>query len=149
MPLALIGGAQAQTPPPADTASVASAATGTSVDFTITGARSTRGWIRLCLTSNPRKFPDCSGDAGAHTLTIPATSTTAHFDNVTPGTYAMSLIHDENGNGKLDTSLGIPREGYGFSRNAPVRFGPPRFASAAFTVANLPLHHAVRVRYIF
>lgn len=131
-----------------DTAPAAARSPGTEVEFAITGARSTRGFIRLCLTSNTRRFPDCTGDAAAHTLSIPASSSTARFEGLAPGTYALSLIHDENGNGRMDTSLGIPREGYGFSRDAAVRFGPPRFSAAAFVVAAVPLHHSVRVRYL-
>ncbi len=38
------------------------------------------------------------------------------FEDISPGTYALAVIHDENGNGKLDTNwVGIPTEGYGFS----------------------------------
>jgi uncharacterized protein (DUF2141 family) len=40
------------------------------------------------------------------------------FPGVTPGTYAISVFHDENSNGKLDTNLlGIPREGVSASNN--------------------------------
>jgi uncharacterized protein (DUF2141 family) len=31
--------------------------------------------------------------------------------------------------------LGLPREAMGFSNNAPIRLGPPRFDAAAFEVA--------------
>ena len=37
---------------------------------------------------------------------------------------------DQNGNGKLDTMLGIPREGIAFSHDPRLAFGPPRFAAA-------------------
>lgn len=50
------------------------------------------------------------------------------------GDYALALVHDENGNGRMDTFLGMPREGFGFSRDAPVRFGPPRFEDARFAL---------------
>jgi len=51
-----------------------------------------------------------------------------------PGAYALSLIHDENGNGRLDTRLGIPREGFGFSNNPHIWFGPPSFSAARFMI---------------
>lgn len=48
--------------------------------------------------------------------------------------YAVAVVHDENGNGKLDTGLfGIPREGLGASRNARRLFGPPKFDDAKIT----------------
>ena len=71
------------------------------------------------------------------------------FDNVAPGTYAIALLHDENRNGRADRALSmIPREGFGFSRDAPVRMGPPSFDSAAFTVRASPVSQAIRMRYM-
>ena len=62
------------------------------------------------------------------------------FDNVEPGEYALTVLHDENGNGKLDTNLlGMPKEGYGVSNNAFRRFGPPRFREAKITVNGEPI----------
>jgi len=57
------------------------------------------------------------------------------FKNLPYGTYAASVWHDENDNGKMETSLiGIPREGTGASNNAKGKMGPPKFADAAFKV---------------
>jgi uncharacterized protein (DUF2141 family) len=51
-----------------------------------------------------------------------------------PGDYAAQAFHDENGNHQVDKNLlGIPREGVGFSRNARIRFGPPKWADAVIT----------------
>ncbi len=50
------------------------------------------------------------------------------FQDIPPGEYAISVIHDANKNGKLDTNfLGIPKEGFGFSNDAMGKFGPPSF----------------------
>ena len=55
------------------------------------------------------------------------------FSGIAPGAYAVSVFHDENSNGKLDTKfMGIPREGVGASNNARGHFGPPKFDAAAF-----------------
>ncbi len=57
------------------------------------------------------------------------------FKGVPPGTYAITVIHDENDDGKLSfDAAGIPIEGYGFSRDAIGRRGPPKFEDAALTV---------------
>ena len=54
------------------------------------------------------------------------------IENLLFGEYAISVIHDLNGNGKLDTNLfRIPKEPYGFSNNAVATFGPPKFEEAA------------------
>ena len=119
------------------------------VKVTVTGLRSVKGQILACLTTQPRGFPDCAADPAAFHLAVPAGSGgTLDFGAVPPGLYAVSVVHDENGNGKLDKRLMMPREGYGFSRDAPVLFGPPRFAAAAFAVTG-DTAQALKIRYIF
>ncbi len=50
------------------------------------------------------------------------------------GDYAIRVMHDINGNDKLDSNfVGIPNEPYGFSNNAG-SFGPPKWDKAKFTV---------------
>lgn len=121
----------------------------TTVSISISAMRSTKGQVLACLTTRADAFPDCSKDPAAHKLTVPANKGgELDFGAVPPGRYAVSLIHDENGNGKLDTRLMIPREGYGFSNDAPVRMGPPKFEKAAFAVAEHPVHLAIKMRYL-
>ena len=127
----------------------ATAPQNTDVSVSVTDMRSAKGQVLACLTTRPDAFPDCEKDPQARKLTVPA-AIDLHLDfgAVPQGRYAVSLIHDENGNGKLDTRLMIPREGYGFSRDAPVRMGPPKFAQAAFDVAGDPVRLAIRMRYL-
>ena len=55
------------------------------------------------------------------------------FEAIPYGTYAISAVHDENSNGKMDQAdFGIPLEAYGFSNNARGQFGPPTFEASAF-----------------
>lgn len=57
------------------------------------------------------------------------------FEKVPEGTYAISLFHDENNNGEMDTNfMGIPKEDTGSSNNAPAKFGPPKWEDAKFLV---------------
>lgn len=125
---------------------------GGDVTVTITGMRSAKGQVLACLTTRADAFPDCAKDPLARKLTVPAgvqgQDLGLDFGRVPDGQYAISLVHDENGNGKLDTRLMIPREGYGFSRNAPVRMGPPRFANAVFAVSGGNAHLAIKMRYL-
>ena len=52
---------------------------------------------------------------------------------VKPGVYAVEATLDENHNGKVDRGLfGIPKEGVGFSNDAPIRLAPPRWKDAMF-----------------
>jgi uncharacterized protein (DUF2141 family) len=120
------------------------------VTATVTGLRSARGNLIACITQRADAFPDCDKDSKARSLTVPAGATVElRFGPLPNGRYAISLFHDENGNGKLDKRLMIPREGYGFSRDAPVRMGPPSFANAVFAVTGEASHQSIRMRYIF
>lgn len=59
----------------------------------------------------------------------------ADFAAVPTGDYAVVVVHDENGNGKLDNGLfGIGGEGYGFSNDARPLLGWPDFGDAAVSV---------------
>ncbi len=62
---------------------------------------------------------------------------TVTFEGLSEGEYAISLYHDENDNGKLDTGIfGIPKEDYACSRGARGRFGPPKWNDAVFHLDN-------------
>ncbi len=56
--------------------------------------------------------------------------------SLAPGDYAISIFHDSNGNGDLDTNfIGIPKEPVALSNNARPKFGPPKYKDAVFTLA--------------
>ena len=123
---------------------------GEDVSVTVTGLRNARGKVMACLTALPRAFPDCRKDPAARTLGVAAAkgTVTLDFGPVPAGIYAISLFHDENGNDKLDKAVLIPKEGFGFSRDAKVVMGPPRFSAAAFAVAGAPVRQVLRMRYM-
>lgn len=101
-----------------------------------------------CLTMRSDRFPACQADPDARRLKVPADVAVLHFDGLASGDYALALVHDENGNSRMDTVMGIPREGFGFSRNPAIRFGPPKFGSASFAVASGSVDTGVRVKYL-
>jgi len=120
-----------------------------SIVVEIEGLRSKNGQILACMTANPKAFPDCQKDPQALHLTAPAINgETVQFRNVEPGRYAIALFHDENANGRMDKMLMMPKEGFGFSRDAPLQFGPPKFGAASFAVGNTQVRTSIKVRYI-
>lgn len=59
------------------------------------------------------------------------------FDDLPDGFYAVTVVHDEDGNEDLTTNfLGIPTERIGSSNDAPARFGPPKWKDAMFEISN-------------
>lgn len=119
-----------------------------SLEIDVQNLRSAKGVLQVCLTARAESFPDCKNDSRAISRSVPASQTRIHFDSLPPGNYAAAVIHDENGNKKLDTMMGIPREGFGFSRNPPIRFGPPRFDAARFVVGDASPPQQVKMRYL-
>jgi uncharacterized protein (DUF2141 family) len=59
------------------------------------------------------------------------------FEHVPVGVYAMVAFQDIDRNKKLKTNLiGYPKEPFGFSRDAKLKFGPPDFDDAKVEVTN-------------
>ncbi len=121
-----------------------------SVAADVTGLRSVKGQLLLCMTTRADLFMKCDKDPAARRLTVPVAQahTSIAFEGLPSGTYAIALIHDENGNNKLDTTFGIPKEGFGFSRNPVIRMGPPKFGEASFAVGTGRADAPIRVKYM-
>jgi uncharacterized protein (DUF2141 family) len=100
----------------------------------VTGVRNGNGTVNICVFTTEQGFPDCSKSPALAFRQQPAVPGTLRFNfNIDPGPHAVSVLHDENNNGRLDTNfLGIPREGVGVSNNPLPRRGPPSFAEAVF-----------------
>ena len=98
------------------------------VRIEVDGLRSDRGVLRAAVCSRTEFLqPAC-----AHSAAAPAGAGALTVEDVPPGTYAVQVFHDEDGDGEFDRGAFRPLEGMGFSRDARMRFGPPRFADAAF-----------------
>lgn len=104
------------------------------VEVIITDVKDTTGTIMVALFADPETF--LKKPTFGKFVKAKSGLTTAVFENIKPGEYAVSIIHDANNNRKLDTNLiGIPREGFGFSNNAMGAIGPPSFDKAKFRVS--------------
>ncbi len=103
------------------------------------------GAVACALFDAPRGFPGGSGAIAQVRGEFTDGTAICRFKDVAAGTYAISAFHDMDGDGKLKTNLvGLPRETFAVSNNAPSHFGPPRFDDAKFTfdggTLRLPLH---------
>jgi len=73
-------------------------------------------------------------------------SVNIYFDEVPPGTYAIAVFLDENGNGKLDVNMfGIPKEKYGFSNNIYPAFRGANYKEASFQIQDQ--EQTIRIRF--
>lgn len=114
------------------------------------GLRSGEGQVLLALFRGPDGFPGAHGKAYRWTAApIAAGRAQIELSGLPPGEYAFALVHDENGNHRLDKNwLGIPKEGFGASNDARGRFGPPKYADAKFMVTQDGAVQRVRVAYM-
>jgi uncharacterized protein (DUF2141 family) len=109
---------------------------GATVEARMSAFKNDRGKVVVGLFKKTDEFPDINKKATMRgSVKIKNRKATYKFKNVKPGVWAIAVYHDENNNGKLDTNfLGIPKEGWGASRNPRPRMGAPDFDDAKFTV---------------
>jgi uncharacterized protein (DUF2141 family) len=102
---------------------------------TVGNIRTIKGEVGLLLFNSEKGFPSDPGKAIMKGfIKVNAHSIAYSFTNVSPGTYAVAVFHDENNDQKVNTNfLGIPKEGVGVSNNAKGFLGPPKFEDAKFT----------------
>ena len=112
--------------------------------------RNSTGTVACALFESSEGFPLEYLRYATNIMVIKIRETQARCDflDIPPGSYALAVIHDENMNGKLDTNLmGIPTEGYGFSRNAKALLGSPSFSAASFPYDGKNLDITVNLQY--
>jgi uncharacterized protein (DUF2141 family) len=116
----------------------------------IAGLRTDKGQVICSLYSSADGFPKIDGKAIAHSKGLIANRhADCEFSGVQQGTYAISVFHDENANGRLDTNfLGIPREGVGASNNARGHFGPPKFRDASVRYSGGHMDLRIMITYL-
>jgi uncharacterized protein (DUF2141 family) len=111
--------------------------------------RNDKGTIFCSLFNSEEGFPTLESKAFRLGQAKPKDKrAVCDFGSVPAGTYAVSVIHDENDNKKLDTNFfGAPIEGYGASNDARSSFGPPKFKDAKFDYKGGPLALKITVHY--
>ncbi len=117
------------------------------LDLSFTNVRSAKGSLLVCITAEPDYFPDCTGDPDKRFLTVPAARPVVKVNGLPARRFAVSVHHDENGNNKLDTFVGVPKEGIGFSRNPRLTFGPPGFERVALSITPGTNRQSVKLQY--
>jgi uncharacterized protein (DUF2141 family) len=94
--------------------------------------RNDHGRVRCMAFSSSAGFPTDPTRAVARVELTPVSGRgECVFEGLAPGSYAVAVHHDEDGEGDFDTGIfGIPTEGVGASRDARGTMGPPSFDDA-------------------
>lgn len=90
------------------------------------------GTVRIGLFKE-KGFPKAGKAIASIDVPVRDIKTTASFENILLGQYAIAVYQDVNLDGKLNRTIyGEPTEPYAFSNNVFGRFGPPKFEKVTF-----------------
>ena len=105
--------------------------------FRLDGFRNDKGRAHCSIFNDkdPAAFPEAESKwfKDVWQPTIKNGFAEVDFIGLPPGRYAAVCYHDENSNGKFDRSIiGMPKEGYCFSKNFKPTLSAPKFEDCAF-----------------
>lgn len=113
---------------------------------TIDNIKSMEGTIEIGLYNKGEKFLEEGHALRVVSIKVKENSETILIKDLPKGTYAISLYHDKNSNGKCDRNfLGIPKEPYGFSNHFIPKFSAPTFKDCIF---DLRSDHSMTIKLI-
>lgn len=118
------------------------------IHLTIQETSNDIGKVQVLLFNNKDGFPSDPSKA-IKKLSLALSNKTAKItlEEIESGTYAISVFHDEDGDGIMDkNSLGYPLNKFGFSNNPSILFGAPSFEKAAFEVSSKPVEINIKLR---
>jgi uncharacterized protein (DUF2141 family) len=119
-----------------------------SITVDVVQLRNLQGRVAIGLFDTAEAFPNSKKSRRSALVRASQSPVRVTFSGLEPGAYAVAVLHDENQNDEMDFNiLGMPVEGYGFSRDAPVLFGPPSFAAAAIQLESKSLRTVIKLRY--
>ena len=116
------------------------------LEIEIEGVRSNEGHVNVLVWTKGDGFPS-DADKALHRFTTGASTETIRFvvEDLPPGRYSVSAIHDENANGDLDRNfLGMPSEGAAISGDGMGFFGPRPFEETLVDVGDDPIRLEMR-----
>ena len=106
------------------------------LEITIRNVLPGQGELRIALFDTADGFPNEPASTQP-TLRQRADGDTVRvrFPGMPQGRWAVMVLQDLNGNGRIDSNLlGMPREPYGASNNRLPALSPPRFEEALVTL---------------
>lgn len=127
----------------------ANAISNSNLTVTVSGLRNQKGRVCFSLFADGQGFPSNSDRAlESRCVKVVNTLPAVTFKNLSAGSYAVAVFHDEDGDGIFKRGfLGIPKEGFGFSRNPAILTGPPSFKDAAVSVTDQSLQIQIQLKY--
>lgn len=120
------------------------------VSVSVSGFKGVEGIALIALYDDAQSWLKVPKAVQVVRAKITGEAMTVDFKEVKPGTYAVSVIHDENKNNELDMRwlpYPKPKEGLGVSNDPEPKAGPPKWESAKFGVTGGVVKVKATVRY--
>lgn len=126
----------------------ASANSSSILTIDVDGLRNRKGQVCLNVFAKSAGFPTKTANA-VQSQCIKITDAPLKVTlRLQPGIYAVAVLHDENNDRRANRNfLGIPREGFGFSRNPAIRFGAPKFTASAVLLMGSSTNIKIQLKY--
>lgn len=127
----------------------AKASANSNLNVEIDGFKNRKGQVCVSIFASSQGFPNNRDRVLQRQCTkITENAVKVTFSNLKAGNYAVAAIHDENNDLKLNRNdIGMPTEGFGFSRNPEVRTSAPKFNDAAFLIAGPNTNIQIQLKY--
>lgn len=122
-----------------------------SVNVKVSGFKGTEGIALVTLYDSEQSWLKVPKAVQVVRMKITGSSLSVEFKNVKPGTYAVSVIHDENKNNELDMRWlpwPKPKEGVGVSNDPDNKAGPPKWEAAKFAVTPAGATVKATIKYV-
>lgn len=142
-------GAEVSAPEAPVGAAASAGPTAGTLSIRMSGFRSADGQVLIAVFRGEDGFPS-EPDKAWKSVVARVSGDRASVDIAVPaGEYAFAIVHDENGNNKMDTNwIGMPKEGLGTSNNAKGRMGPPKYRDAKFTIPAEGVVQQIKIVYL-
>jgi uncharacterized protein (DUF2141 family) len=131
------------------TVALAPAVIAAEVHVIVDGVRGDKGHVVCGIYRSADGFPR-DGRRAVQVVKEPASpaGVSCNFSDLPAGVYAISIFHDENDDGVLNTNLlGMPKEGYGVSNNHVHSTRAPDFEESSFRLDAQTIALQIHLKY--
>jgi len=118
------------------------------LDIEIKGLKNTNGQLMISLSKGKEGFPHNNYYKQLYFTDFTSPDFNLTIKDIPNGNYAVSLLHDEDSNGKMTRNLiRIPKEGFAFSRNYKVVLRAPKYKEANFEIDTIKKPIVIKIQY--
>ena len=123
----------------------------TNLTVRVEGISKAVGMIGVSLYNSPKGYPtriEHAYESQWIELEVGQTSIDGEFEGIPFGKYAVSVVHDENGNKRLDMGpMGFPTEGVGFSNGQKIVMSVPKFSNSTISLTEMSQNIVIKLDY--